>query len=127
MLAGFAIFGTITKLFSSFGSLTGFIGIAAKYILDFLAWYFKEFYKGLGIILSNLSTLTVILALMWGSAYYFRTWDNDKVYYQCLKQCPTAQPTKVHKNKVKEAIYGPTALPPKKEYKPLFPNPFGGN
>lgn len=100
---------------------------------QFVVWYLKEFWKGLGVVFHNLSVLTVILAAMLGSAYYFKTWDNDKVLQECIKTCPAPEPKpKTYYNPVKKEIYKAvgkdiTVKPAPKPSKPSGFDPFRGN
>lgn len=94
------VFAWLTSLFagSFFSSLATLLKplieigtIVLKTLIDFISWYAKEFWNGLGVIFHNLSTLTVILVVFIIGGYYFKTWDNDKVLQQCVNTCPTVK------------------------------------
>lgn len=99
-------------------------------LLSFVSWYLGEFWKGLGVIFNNLSTLTVILAIIIGSGWYFKSWDNDKVLQECIKTCPTPVVKKTYTNSLKKKIFGDTTkkilTKPKPQETRTF-NPFEGN
>lgn len=92
--------GSIAKAFTAVvEAVAPVAGVVLQAIANFLVWYVKEFWKGLQVILSNLSTLTVIALLMATSAYAFRTWDNPKIVRECeakieviKKQVPVKKP-----------------------------------
>lgn len=128
-----ALFTLLGSTFAS-GFLKGLVELgtlALKTLLEMISWYFKEFWKGLGVIFNNLSTLTVILAVIIGSGYYFRTWDNDKVLAECIKTCPAPIKQEKYYHPIKKKIYESVGKKieivkprPKESPKPF--NPFGG-
>ncbi len=112
------------------GFLKNFLEIGMlllKTFVDFVSWYLKEFWTGLGVIFHNLSTLTVILALVIFSGWYFKNWDNDKVLKECLSNPPKtqAQISKYHNTIKKKTIGVVPYNPPPKKTSPTF-NPFNG-
>ena len=50
-----------------------------------IVFFIKEFVKGCGVCLSNLSTLSVLLVAIVASGWYFQTW-NDKIVLAPFKQ-----------------------------------------
>lgn len=101
-------------------------------VFNFIVWYIKEFFTGLGVVFHNLSVLTVILAALVTGGWYFKTWDNDKVLKDCIKTCPNPVEPKKYYHPVKRKVYEKVApsklitkVASKKESQPF--NPFGGN
>lgn len=85
----------LTLLFSlfSFSSLTKILAAVidvlsplAKAAIEFVVWFIKQFFKGLGVTFDNLSVLTVIAAAMVFSAWMFKSIDNDWVLDKCETQ-----------------------------------------
>jgi hypothetical protein len=101
------LFATLGSYFAS-GFLKGLIELSSvvlKTALEFISWYLSQFWKGLGVIFQNLSTLTVILAIIIGSGYYFKTWDNDKVLQQCINTCPNPIKQEKYYHPLKKKVY----------------------
>ena len=95
-----------------------------KNLMSFVGWYLTEFWKGLGIIFQNLSTLTVLLAVLIFGGWYFKSWDNDKVLKQCIKTCPTPVKPERYYHPIKKKVYEKVA--PKRivlREKPSAPEP----
>lgn len=105
--------------------------LIATTVLNFVVWYLKEFWKGLGVVFHNLSVLTVLLAAIIGGGYYFKTWDNDKVLRECIKTCPAPkEPTKYYhpiKREVYKKLHKPLVTKAAPKSTPSTFNPFGGN
>lgn len=105
--------------------------LVATTVFNFVVWYLKEFWTGLGVVFHNLSVLTVILAAIIGGGYYFKTWDNNKVLKECIKTCPAPKEPAKYYHPIKKKLYKAVGKPivtkagPKKETSTF--NPFGGN
>lgn len=51
----------------------------------------KSFMQGLGIIFSNLSTLSVIIVVIISSGWYFRTWNDKEISEPLIEQIQELQ------------------------------------
>jgi hypothetical protein len=119
----FSSFGAIFKSLLDIGTLV------FKTAFEFVVWYLKEFWKGLGVIFHNLSVLTVLLVVFIGGGWYFKTWDNDRILAKCKETCPAPVVSKVYDHPIKERIKKiyvrvPTQRPPLFKPKDSF-KPFG--
>jgi len=100
-------------------------------VAEFAVWYIKTFWKGLGVIFSNLSVLTVLLVVFGLGGWMLKSWDNDKVLKECIKTCPTPKNPEKYYHPAKRAFYKkfvPSKLQTgkvKQDVKPRF-NPFQG-
>lgn len=54
------------------------LGVILSAVAQAIVWFAKEFWKGLGVILSNLSTLAVIAVIVAGTAWYTRDYQVEK-------------------------------------------------
>lgn len=80
VLAGIiAAMVTLQSVSKVFASVVDIVSPALKACVEGLVWLVKEFLQGLGIIFSNLSTLVVIVGVIIGSGWYFKTWDNQAI------------------------------------------------
>lgn len=85
----------------------------AKGLAEASVAFAKSFWKGLGVIWDNKSTLSVIAVVIVLSGYYFRTWDNEKVLKSCKQEIATIEknvPKKYLPNKVKGHYRQPSAV-----------------
>lgn len=96
LLASLPFIGPIFSFFSS-GLLTSISAVAAvlmKGAIDLISWYLAEFWKGLGVILGNLSTLVVIITLILGASWYTKEYTQAKEKRICELMTPKKSPTK---------------------------------
>lgn len=74
LLSAIPFVGTVLSFFTGgtglLAGLSSLLTVVTKGAIDLLGWYLAEFYKGLGVILSNLSTMLVIITIVLGSSYY---------------------------------------------------------
>lgn len=92
--------GVASAVASAISSMIQAIAPALSVILSALAqaavWFVKEFWKGLQVILSNLSTLAVIAVIVGSTAWYTRDYQIGKCDYKIeqvkKKQTPAKKP-----------------------------------
>lgn len=108
-LAAIPFVSTILGFFTGgtglLAGLSSLLSVLAKGAIDLFGWYLSEFYKGMGVILGNLSTLVVIITLMIGSNYY----------------------TKIRTEKVEQAEFAETQKAFSKAWKCTVRNPKGAS
>lgn len=126
----FSLLGIIPSLSGILSGLLSLGTMILSKLIDFVGWYLKEFWKGLGVIFHNLSVLTVILVVFIGGGWYFKTWDNDRVLSQCQQTCTTPLPqetVKKNTHPVKRYFNKTTTkyIPKVPQQRPPYLNPFG--
>lgn len=123
----FSLLGIIPSLSGILSAVISLGTMIASKLIDFIGWYLKEFWKGLGVIFHNLSVLTVLLVVFIGGGYYFKTWDNDRVLKECIKTCPTPTVSSKYEHPLKKKVKSYTRQIPKPMQRPpmLRRDPFG--
>ena len=76
------IAATLTIVATSMQWITPFVVGAG----NFIVWYFKQFLKGLGVIITNLSTLSVLAALIISVGVYIRSSERADCREEVQKQ-----------------------------------------
>lgn len=75
--------GLIASALNFAGTLSPVLVIVIQTVLSGLTWFFRTFWEGLQVVLSNLSTLTVIAVCVGVGGWYAQTWDNPKLLREC--------------------------------------------
>ena len=104
MLLGLTITGALAFLSGFAKAALEILTPVLKLVVEGLMWFVRTFFQGLKAIFDNLSVLAVILVVMIGSGWYFKTWDNDKVLQKCEKTCPNPINKAKYKHPLKKKL-----------------------
>lgn len=89
-LLGAAFIASVASIFASvlavFASLFTALTPIFTAITQFIVWFGQEFFKGLGVILTNLSTLAVLVVAIIASVYFVHSHDAKDCRLEVAKQ-----------------------------------------
>lgn len=104
MILGLSLAGALAFLSGFAKAAVEILTPVLKFVVEGVLWFVRTFFHGLKAVFDNLSVLAVILVVAVGSAWYFKTWDNDRVLQKCERTCPNPINKAKYKHPLKKKL-----------------------